>query len=641
MSWEVRDMKSRISFFNAGLARSYLRRFWPLWTGYFVILLLVLPGSVGSWINATAHVMSSDTADLPVYRSGIAMVYVSFFTGIVTAMAMYHYLYQTRSCGMMNALPIWRETMFSTAWLTGVTPLLCADVLAALITALLFVPGGQVTLLALAKWLLMAVCTKLAFYGFAVFCAVLTGNLLVLPLVYAVLSMTAVVAETCARGILASIVYGMPSGGLKLAFLSPPAGMLQHLGVSNVYETLSDGQRQIVYGAYQVRGLGALALYAAAGLALSFAALILYRRRRMETAADVVAIGVLKPVFRYCLSVGTALVLSDLVYGWFFGGGLGGALFGGERAGISGRADALIVLLLLLLGAFIGYFAAEMLIQKTLHVFKGKWKGLLIVWAALIALTAFCEFDATGYEKRVPASEEVEIAVLNFADGELQDPETIDALLAFHRELIDRRTECEGSPAGHTVMINYLLRDGKTMQRSYRIPLEDAPDPYEGTLLSELEGLLNTREVIVNRVQPGLPVVKENVAAANIYVNAVDELGRWTGETVMLTAQQAVELYEQGILPDAEAAHIAYNRLSGNSPYLDKVTNCQFELELRLPSVDPENGVVQYENGAWDSVYIEIATDSENTLRWLREHTDVTVTPQRELEKQAEAYPAG
>lgn len=629
-------MKSRISFYNGALSRHYLRRFWPLWTSYFVILLLLLPGSVGSWINATAHAVPTDTADLPVYRSGIAMVYVSFFAGIVTAMAMYHYLYQTRSCGMMNALPIRRETMFATAWLTGVTPLLCADVLAALITALLFMPGGQVTLLALGKWLLMAACTNLAFYGFAVFCAVLTGNLLVLPAVYAVLSMTAAVAETCAREVLASIVYGMPAGGLKLAFLSPPAGMLQHLGVSNVYETLADGQQKLVYGAYQVRGLGALALYAAAGLALSAAALALYRRRRMETATDVVAIGVLKPVFQYCLSVGTALVLASLVYGWFFGGGLGGALFGGDRVGISGRTDALVVLLLLLLGAFLGYFAAEMLIQKTLHVFKGRWKDLLIVWAALIAVTAFCEFDATGYEKRVPAAEEVECAVLNLTDGELQDPETIDAILAFHRDVIDRRHECEGSPAGYSVMINYLLRGGKTMQRSYRIPLEtDASAPYEGTLLSELEGLVNLPEPITGRVRTSLPVTPENIADANLYINTVDELGRWTGETVMLTAEEAAELYERGIRPDAEAGHIAYNCFSDKSPRMDKLTNCQFELELRLPATRPGDSPAVRRNGGWDSVYVQIAMDSENTLRWLREHTDVTVTPERELEAAA------
>ena len=43
MSWEVQTMKSKISFFNAGLFRSTLRRFWPLWTIHFAGWLLFLP----------------------------------------------------------------------------------------------------------------------------------------------------------------------------------------------------------------------------------------------------------------------------------------------------------------------------------------------------------------------------------------------------------------------------------------------------------------------------------------------------------------------------------------------------------------------------------------------------------------------
>ena len=46
--------------------------------------------------------------------------------------------------------------------------------------------------------------------------------------------------------------------------------------------------------------------------------------------------------------------------------------------------------ILLIVGAFIGYFAAEMLIQKTMHVFRGKWKGLLITWAVLAVLAVCC-----------------------------------------------------------------------------------------------------------------------------------------------------------------------------------------------------------------------------------------------------------
>ena len=41
-------MKSRISFFNRGIAQNLLRRFWPLWAAYFCLLLLILPGELAS-----------------------------------------------------------------------------------------------------------------------------------------------------------------------------------------------------------------------------------------------------------------------------------------------------------------------------------------------------------------------------------------------------------------------------------------------------------------------------------------------------------------------------------------------------------------------------------------------------------------
>ena len=43
MSWEVPTMQSATSFFNRALFRKNLQRFWPLWLGYVLIWLLLLP----------------------------------------------------------------------------------------------------------------------------------------------------------------------------------------------------------------------------------------------------------------------------------------------------------------------------------------------------------------------------------------------------------------------------------------------------------------------------------------------------------------------------------------------------------------------------------------------------------------------
>lgn len=43
MSWEALKMKSKISFFNAGISKNLLRRCWPLWAAYLAMLILILP----------------------------------------------------------------------------------------------------------------------------------------------------------------------------------------------------------------------------------------------------------------------------------------------------------------------------------------------------------------------------------------------------------------------------------------------------------------------------------------------------------------------------------------------------------------------------------------------------------------------
>ena len=55
-----------------------------------------------------------------------------------------------------------------------------------------------------------------------------------------------------------------------------------------------------------------VAVYAAAGLALAVAALLLYRARHMESAGDVVAFRVLYPIFRMGVAFCSGLCLGAL-----------------------------------------------------------------------------------------------------------------------------------------------------------------------------------------------------------------------------------------------------------------------------------------------------------------------------------------
>ena len=607
-------MKSKTSLFNKGVALNLLKRCWPLWLGYFVLLLLVTPAVLSGRVDRLAP---GEMLNYTLLNTGVDVVYISMVVGVLSAMAMFNYLYSTKSCGMMNMLPIRRETMFLTAFLTGLMPLLAADVLVMLITAL-FYGGRLVYFKTLLLWLAMAVMGNISFYGFAVFCAVLTGNLVVLPVLYLVLNLTVYVAERAVRYLLGAFVYGMNASSCTLLVLSPIMELLNFLTVMPVNYTDADGMVQAVTNAYRVNGLGVLGIYCAAGLVCAALALLIYRRRQMERATDVVAVPVLKPVFKYCMTFGTAVVLAYVVYDWLVPGN------------VSGMAAALLVLALLLVGALIGYYAAEMLMRKTLKVFPGKWKGCLVSCLILAVLTMAWEFDLFGYERRIPEADQVESAWFLGNNTELTEPENIQALTQLHQSLVDNKSENESADERYIVTIRYMLKDGGTLIRRYpiRCDREALNDPDSD--IRRYEALENVEEARIRRIVPSFPVTITNISYGDIYMSWRDEEGNYQGESLSLTDEQVFALY-QCIRKDLEAGTAGRLWIGESDAYLDTVSTIDINLEFVTGTGEDQK---------WSYIYETLCLDEENAMNWIRENTDFTVLSQRELYEEESGEPA-
>ena len=607
-------MKSKTSLFNKGVALNLLKRCWPLWTGYFVLLLLVTPAVLSGRVDRLAP---GEMLNYTLLNTGADVVYISMAVGVLAAMAMFNYLYSTKSCGMMNMLPLRRETMFLTAFLTGLVPMLAADVLVMLITAVLY--GGRLVYFkTLLLWLAMAVMGNISFYGFAVFCAVLTGNLVVLPVLYLVLNLTVYVAERAVRYLLSTFVYGMNASSCTLLVLSPIMELLNSLSVMPVNYIDAEGMVQVVANVYQVNGLGVLGIYCAAGLVCAALALLIYRRRQMERATDVVAVPVLKPVFKYCMTFGTAVVLAYVVYAWLVSGN------------VSGLAAALLVLLLLLVGAVMGYYAAEMLMQKTLKVFPGKWKCCLVSCLILAVLTMAWEFDLFGYERRVPEADQVESAWLVQNNTGLTEPENIQALTQLHQSFVDNKAENESAEERYTVTVRYMLKDGGTLVRCYPIRYDQEALNDPDSDIRRYEALENVEEARINRVVPPFPVTITNISYGDVYMSWLDEEGYYQGENLSLTDEQVFALY-QCILKDLEAGTAGRYWVGESDAYLDTVSNIDINLEFVTGTGEDQK---------WSYIYESLCLDEENAMNWIRENTDFTVLTQRDLQREESGEPA-
>ena len=594
-------MKSKRSFFNAGLAKNMLRRRWPAWL-LFAAVMLSYPIMVLNRYHEGNY-----NLDMILQTSATSLPMLMLVVGVLAAMLQFGYLYSNRACGLMNTLPIRRESAFGTAYLMGLLPMLFAELLAALVGLLLtfLIPVKAVSV---GLWLLLSVCSTLCFYGIAVFCAMLTGNILVFPALYFVLNFVGVVVYSCLDLLLSRLLYGYAGSTAfsSLYWLSPGLAMNERISYINLSAT--EGK---------LAGLQYALIYAAVGVLLSLAALALYRRRKMECATDPVAIAWLRPVFQYCMTFGTALVSLWLV----------SSFFGTDYS--LGRLGYWSTLLLMLLGAVVGWYAARMVLQKSVRVFKGGGKGLALCCLLIALGCTALELDLFGYERRVPAADEV--SAVRFLGGvELKEPENIAQVVELHQRMVEHKARYDGKMAVYNgdsavsqgYYLRYTLRDGSEMYRKYEVfgnaaELED-PDSD----LSLYRSVMNSHEALISNNIPRIPVTTDTLESLNLEIFIDGQLFSYT-----LSSTEALDFYQNCLLPDIREEKIGYfSWIPAGGEY----SNVSVNLNLAAPLGDyPE---LQDDNMIWHSwssigeyKHYQLPMDAQRSLDWIREHTGYDV----------------
>ena len=431
-------MQSATSFFNRALFRKNLQRFWPLWLGYVLIWLLLLPLPL---LNELADYHGVPTvADASYYLLQIGayggLVMGAVF-GIFFAMAMFAYLTNPRATQGFHSMPVRRETLYATNYLAGLACMVSSIVLAfalAGVTAALF---DALDLAAFGTACLAAVLAVVFFYSFAVLCMMFTGQILAAPVFYGILNFVAVGMEYLVRNFAGTFLYGY-SGYMApetFTILSPIWRLEQALSVRSAPDAdllLSDGTRQIVSsGGYVLYGMEWLGIYAAVGIVFALLGLLVYRKRPSEVSGSIVTVAWARPVFKYGVALCAAFSVGQLVYYLIFGINL-----------TSGEYSLAGTIACMLFAGLLGYFAAEMLLEKSFRVWRKGRVGAVVFSAVLVCFGVGMSLDLTGFEGYVPAAEQVESVSVylsstgDYFHGRLSEPESVGAALAAHRALI-------------------------------------------------------------------------------------------------------------------------------------------------------------------------------------------------------------
>ncbi len=497
-------MRFENSCFNVPLFQKQVKRFSPLWGLYTFGLFLALPVMMFIMSQNMPKVELATTMhNVLMQYSAVSGMIIQASYGILVAMAVWSYLYNNRSVSMIHALPLTRGTLFCTNYITGLLFSIVPNVVMAGVGLLVQVAIGGLAVQPLFLALLTNTLYAVFFFSMATLIAFITGSLLSLPVFYTIFNFVTFALSMLFRTLFEIFVYGYSMRGETALsrvckYLSPPIALGQEVKV--FYPPMPEGLTQAMRENYQnlqeLRGLHVLAIYAVVGLVLTFCAYQLYRRRPLETAGEVVAVGFLRPVFQYAVT---------------FCLGLCGALAFYYMFDFASRQQNafLPVFIFFAIWAVVGYYAATMLLEKSLRVFQKR--RLVGAGAGVLAIAVFLlctDMDIFRYEKYIPQAEEItNVDIWGWGDADLESPAEIEAALALHQSVLSHKstseqinwayrnneqgfTEAYGE--GHMVgfSMEYFLENGKIVSRRYEIPafvasLEDPESParYYQTIL--------------------------------------------------------------------------------------------------------------------------------------------------------------
>ena len=512
-------MKLKTSFFNPAVLKKDITRFAPLWGLYTVFMLLFLVMTWGDGMSADEFARNADNIMM-------AMGVVNFFYAGFVSLALFGDLFKTRLVGALHALPLRREGWFLTHLTAGMLFCLIPNALGAVLSAAML---GKFAYLAY-LWLGLMIMQYICFFGIGAFSAQCAGNSLGSIAVYGLTNFLSVLVLWMVKCFYEPVLFGITVNGGQLVKFSPVVGfsMQNYVDVDFVYNS-----SETVFKGFVGSGWLYALLTALAGLALLVAALFMYRRRKLESAGDLIAFRPAGPVFLvlYSLCVGAVLYLmGDVV-------------------------DSNLGYTFLIIGLGIGWFTGQMLLQKRVNVFR--WKAFIgygvLVFVFFLSVTVVW-LDPVGVTRYVPQADQVQKAVVSPYTSDyyfinesavVSDPADIEKLTQIHEDLIQERSERRDRMV---FRIQYTMKTGVEVERNYYLDVESENGQWVKKIYSSPETVLGSSNP--DRLKQTVQLV-ELYSYSDTYFPQISN----KGEYAVLTAGYAGLI--DALIADCNAGNIA------------------------------------------------------------------------------------
>ena len=544
MSWEVPIMVSKRSCFNPTLLYRDLQRFWPCWTAVLIVALLLLPVNMASdfarRVDNGFPVDITDAARI-VCNSFELVLVAAAGLGIVVAVMVSRHLFTARAVNFYHALPIRREGILFTNIVTGLIMLWGPILITALVTMAVELSFGVFDPISLGQLLLVYLCSSLLFFSMGLLSCHVTGMAIAAIGLYVILNFIFIVGYAILALLLEKFLVGymgdIGTGETAVRFLTPFVNLLSSCGTS--YHPYGRDE----YALARLLNMQLPLMYAVVAVVILAAVLLLYRSRKSERAGDLLAFGWLRPVCKVCFA---------------FFGGMGLGILTAEMYDLYDKGF-FVILLLVVVWSFVAWMIAEMLVRKTIRVFK---KPAFVQWG----VTALClcivllglQLDVFGLEKRIPDREDIAVTTLTI-NGRYIEFEDPTVPMALHEELIANRevlrsAEIDDDIRTTGVRVSYSMKDGVSyLERYYQVPTVQTAAEMT-PLQQSIYDILTDPDMVMEFYFDGPLERKSELKMCEVYY--FSEKDQYHKE-MELTTDEAWMLY-QAIVADIYAGNINY-----------------------------------------------------------------------------------
>jgi ABC-2 type transport system permease protein len=359
--------------FSKSIYLAILRRYWAGSALLAIILAL----------NAFTYAQNSQ--DRGIHDNPFSLLTV-IAASIICAALVFSFVNHKRGVVMMHALPVRREALFTSAFLGGLTLLWAPLLFYILLIAGVF--SGWAILL----WLALTLLSSLFAYSTMVFAGQLTGRAFSQYIIAGMIIGLPIFLELFVTLHFEMFLFGYNNAvGIPLNMEANPYVLILHI-IETVLYSWTRGNS--VIAAKNIMQIGVVLAFIALLIASS---IILYRRRRLEAAGEFIAVKGMRPVFRYGGAFLAAFLFEGLSMAMFY-------------------EDKVAMVTFALLGGTIGFIIAEMLIRRTVRVFR-HLKGAALFAGCFVVFIIALQLDITGYGRYTPPADKVES--IYFSDNSL------------------------------------------------------------------------------------------------------------------------------------------------------------------------------------------------------------------------------